>query len=157
MNCKKENLQMLVDWLHAAQEYMFQNVVTARINISGGGLSDTTFATGFLTFVPTHITGLPPHPNVPGRNISDYFQGNLINSLEGEGHTFMTIELAEPVIEIILQNVQDFRIETVKMQAAPCRTSGNSVTIQTKGDDGISYEIILSARRVFAVPHQIAR
>lgn len=155
MNCKKENLQMLVDWLHAAREYMFQNVVMARVNISGGRQLDT-FAMGFLAYVPSHVIGLPPNPNPPGRNISDYFQGNLINTIHGVGNTHMIIEMAEPTIEIILQNVKGHQIETIKMKPAPCETSGNNVTIRTDGDDGLAYEIILSAGSVLA-PHQIIR
>ena len=147
---------MFVDWLHAGHEYMFQNVVTARINISGGRQSDT-FAMGFLTFVPTHITGLLPSPDHMGRNISDYFQGNLVNTAEGDGNTHILIELAEPAVEIVLQNVRNRQIETIKMKAAPCEKFGNSMTIQTEGDDGLSYEIILSARKVLAFSHHISR
>lgn len=154
MNCKKENLQMFIDWLHAGHEYMFQNVVSAWINLSRGGLSDI-FATGFLTFVPTHIIGFPLGPTSPMRDISDYFQGNLLNTLEGTGHSHMIIKLADPEIEIYLLNVQNDKIETVKMKPAPCETSGHTVTIRTEGDDGLAYEIILSTRKVFAVPHQI--
>ena len=144
MNCKKVNLQMFIDWLHAGHEYMFQNVVTAWGNLSRGGLSDI-FATGFLSFVPTHIIGFPLGPTSPMRDFSDYFQGNLLNTLEGTGHSHMIIKLADPVIEIYLLNVQNDKIET----------SGATVTIRTEGDDGLAYEIILSARKVFAVPHQI--
>jgi hypothetical protein len=153
MNCKTKNLQMFVDWLHAAQEYMFQNVVAVRVNISGGRQLDT-FAMGFLTFVPTHILGLPAGPYPPERNVSDYFQGNLLNT-EGEGHSQIIIELADPTIQIYLLNVRNKQVETIKMKAAPCEISGNTLTIQTEGDDGLSYEIILSARKALTVPHQI--
>ena len=156
MNCKKKNLQMFVDWLHAAHDFMFENVVTVRVNISGGRQSDT-FAMGFLTFVPTYVLGLPPGPYPPDRNISDFFQGNLVNTIEGDGHTQILIELADPTIDIYLLNVQNNKIETIKMKAAPCETLGNTVIFRTEGDDGLLYEIILAAKKVLALPHQISR
>jgi len=156
MNCKNRDLEMFVDWLHAGREYMFQNVVIAWVNISGGRQVNS-FATGFLTFVPTHALGLPPGPTRPERNTFDFFQGNLINTTAGTGHTHLIIKMGDPVVEIYLLNVQDHRIETVKMQPAPCELSGNTLTLKTEGDDGLSYEIILSAQKVLAVPHQVIR
>ena len=137
-NCKKISLQLFIDWLYSAPGHMYQNVVTVRVNIYGGRQSDT-FAMGFLTFVPTHIIGLPLGPYSPERNISDYFQGNLVNTIEGDGHSQIIIELSDPTIKIFLLNIQNNQIETIKMKAAPCETSGNTVTIETDGDDGLSY------------------
>jgi|GEM_PF-6442603 len=156
MNCKNKDLEMFIDWLHANREYMFQNVVIAWVNISGGRQTNS-FATGFLTFVPTHVIGLPPGPTRPERNIFDFFQGNLINTAEGTGHAHLIIKMDDPEIEIYLLNVQNNRIETVKMKAAPCEKSDHTLTIKTEGDDGLSYEITLSAQKVLAVPHQVIR
>ena len=154
MNCKKKDLQMFVDWLQAAHAYMFQNVVTARVNIYGGRQSEP-FAMGFLTFVPTHSIGLPAGPKGVGRNVADYFQGNLVNTSEGSGTTQMIIEMGDPWVTIYLLNVQKHNIETITMRAAPCETSGDTLRIKTDGDDGLSYIITLSAKRVLAAAHQI--
>ena len=154
MNCKNKDLQSFVNWLQSASEYMFRNVVTARVNISGGRQSDT-FAMGFLSFVPTHIIGLPAGPKGPERNVPDYLQGNLVNTNEGLGTTRMVIEMGEPSIGIYLLNVHNNQIETIKMKAAPCEISGNTLRIMTEGDDGLSYEIKLSTRKALAVSHQM--
>jgi len=155
MNCKNKDLEIFVDWLHAANEYMFQNVVIAWINISGGGLLNN-FATGFLTFVPTHVIGLQPVQTRLERNTSDFFQGNLINTDAETGHAAqLIIKMEDPAVEIYLLNVKNGKIETIKMNASPCEISGHTLTIRTEGDDGLSYEIILSAKKVLAVPHQI--
>lgn len=158
MNCKKKDLQMLVDWLHAAHEYMFQNVVMVWVNLLGGGTRDS-FATGFLTYIPTHAIGFPPGPNRSDDETTDYFQGNLVNTMEntieGPGHSHLIIEMADPVVNLYLLNVKNNQIETVRMKSAPCEKSGQNLKIKTEGDDGLSYEILLSARKVLAVPHQV--
>jgi len=154
MNCKKNDLKMFIDWIHSARAYMFQNVVAARINIIGGAQSDA-FAMGFLDFVPTHIIGILPDENHKGRNISDFFQANLMNMNDGNGSTNITIELDDPEINITLQNLMNNRIETVKMKNAPCIKSDDKLTIKTEGDDGLLYEIILSTRKVLALPHHV--
>jgi len=154
MNCKKSDLGMFIDWIHAANEYMFENVVAVRINIVGGAQSDA-FAMGFLEFVPTHIIGILPDAKHKGKNVSDFFQANLMNMNEGDSSTNLIIEIDDPDINIIIQNIMDHRIETVKMKTSPCIKSDNKLTIKTEGDDGLSYEIILSARKVLALPYQI--
>lgn len=156
MNCKKEQMQMFIDWLQAANDYMFENAVVAVVNLAGGGIHDN-FAMGFLHFMPSHVLGHPVSTTHPGKKVADYFQGNLINIIEGDTHTHMTIFLAEREIEIYLQNIDNQQIETIRLAPAPCEISGNTMRIRTDGSDGLTYDLRLSARKVLAMPHQMIK
>jgi hypothetical protein len=155
MSCAKVSLQRFVDWMTAPQQGFFVHVVTVLLVEKGGGQTLDQHFIGQLAYVPVRIIGPPPTPGHPGLRFSNFFQGNMVDTGNAGNVRHMLIELFDP-IEIILETISGHRVTgTVTLTNISCSPSEAGVTIQSQGNDGEFYQIILNTTSFFHTPHQV--